>query len=202
MPRYDLDPTLLGLTPDFDPMNVKDKFTTMSMNTANKPWNLANSGGGALGKPGSALGAPGSALRSNKPTLDYDLFSSALNPGGGTSNLAQQGTRFGLDLGSKSASNLGLQTQDPSKFSWGSIASAIPSMVLNSGAPQALFGNYAGNILSQGAGGAMTGAAIGGLPGAAIGGGIGAIGSALTGVPKKKPANIPMASADPNSFYL
>lgn len=188
---YGFDNSSLDLMPSFDPLNVKDKITTMAMNRAGSAWNLGNSGGSALGSPGSALGAPGSALGGS---------GSFFGGGAGAAGAGANAGRFSLS-GVKGAEDLALKTPGAG-FQFSSLAGLIPQAALATGLPQAIFGRYTGNILGQGASGALTGMAMGGPVGAAVGGGVGALGSAITGKQgqQRPPMQVPVTPMKPDLY--
>lgn len=195
--RFGIDQYNLDLMPSFDPLDARDRIANMAMNTAGKPWSLANTGGTALGKPASALGMPGSALGSSGSALG-SAGSALGTPGSALGGTATNASKFGLDLGSKSASNLGLGTGATSGFNWGSMAGMLPQVALQLGIPQAMFGRYAGNTLAQGGSGALTGMAMGGPVGGAVGGGIGLLAGLLGGGGQRPRPQVPVNPASPD----
>lgn len=191
---------------DTNPMNALAMNSTQNIvpkNIAGKPWNLGNSGGSILGQPGSALGGSGSALggagSALSPKLATPFTAGNLSAGGmagagltmGPANEAIQGaSRFGLDLGAKSAGDLALKTGG-SGLGFANFAGMIPQAALQLGIPQALFGRYAGNALAQGGSGALTGMAMGGPVGAGVGGGLGLLSGLLGGGGQRPRPNVP-----------
>ena len=200
MPYTPLDDSGLDYLPSFDPNNIKDKITKLTMN--NNPWNMANSGGSALGKPGAALGAPGSALgASSGPALGVGAsstgaFNGSLTAPSTTGQFSLTGVKGANDLGLKEGAGKagGMSGMNMANMGMG-VATAA-------GVPQAIFGKQTGNVLGNGATGAMTGFSMGGPIGAGIGGGLGALQGIMGNKEgSKKPYNGPIGTADPNAFY-
>lgn len=199
MPYTPLDDSSLEYLPSFDPNDIKDKITKLTMNK--NPWNMANSGGSALGRPGSALGASKSALGApTGPALGVGASSTgAFN---GSLAAPSQTGQFSL-TGVKGANELGLKegAGKSGGMSGSSMAGMGVDMLNSSGAPKQAFGNYYGSVLGGAASGAATGSAAGPY-GALIGAGVGAISGSMSGKNSgKKPYNGPTGTADPNSFY-
>jgi len=189
MPFTPFDDSSLDYMPSFDPNNIKDKITKLTMNK--NPWNMANSGGSALGKPGSPLGAgTGSALGSYGPALGTEAGRTGVFNGSLTMPSTTTAPHFTPDKAGKAN---GMSGMDMASMGMGAANAA--------GVPQAIFGKQTGNVLGGGATGAMSGFAMGGPVGAGIGGGLGALQGIMGNKEgSKKPYNGPIGTADPNSF--
>lgn len=194
MPYDFMNPNGMDTYDPNDPTNVVGKY---GLNQARRPWNLGNSGGGALGPPGSALGRMGSALNIPGGFGPMSAIGSALAPAAQAISPAGQAASAigGAASGAAGAGSL------LSKLGGGP---GIGQAVIASGLPQMIFGKKTGGTLGNIGSGIMTGMP-GGPWGMAAGGAAGLLSSMLSGKGggqrQGPPMPVSQASGNPMDYY-